>query len=252
MNEIHPFRMGQCQVGLVGNPKGYVLIDAGFPGTLASFLKALKRLGAAPKDVRAIVITHVHYDHLGCLASILALSGADVLVHAAEAEVLKTGSTPLPCGTNPLARAIVSAFGGFAPKEHPERGVVPTIIVEGEFDLSCFGVQGKIIPTPGHTAGSVSVILDSGDAFVGDAATNMPGLNRRSVFPPFADDPAALFLSWEKLLETGAETFRPAHGAPFDRKKLVASRDGFPWARITNRSSCREDGSKPNSGETFQ
>ena len=47
-------------------------------------------------------------------------------------------------------------------------GINPDIIIEDEFDLSGFGVKGKVIPTPGHTDGSVSIFLDSGKCICGD------------------------------------------------------------------------------------
>jgi len=237
MNQICAFLMGQCHVGLVGNPGSYVLIDAGFPGTMGAFLRAIKRIGAEPKDIRAIVITHFHYDHVGCLARIRDLSGAGVIVHAAEAEAMRKGEMLVPVGTNRFARAIVRAFRGPAARPHRTAAGNPTIVIDREYDLSRFGVGGRIIPTPGHTRGSVSVILDSGDAFIGDAAANMPLVNRKSVFPPFAEEPAKLAQTWAALLETNAGTFHPAHGGPFDRAKLAASLAAFPWARTGSRPS---------------
>jgi hydroxyacylglutathione hydrolase len=228
MIKIHPILMGQCHVGLVGGPKGYVLVDAGFPGTLSRFTAALKRLGIEARAVGAVVITHVHYDHVGCLAAIRDITGADVIVHSAEAEALRTGSMLIPSATNACARMIAGAFGRFGARKRPGQGIDPAIVVDGEFDLARYGIEGRIVPTPGHTPGSVSVVLGSGDAFIGDAATNMPLVNRRTVFPPFADDIEALGKSWAKLLETGARTFHPGHGGPFDRKKLQASLGKFP------------------------
>jgi hydroxyacylglutathione hydrolase len=50
--------------------------------------------------------------------------------------------------------------------------VEPEILVDEEMDLLEFGVNGRIVHTPGHTSGSISLLLDSGEAFVGDLAIN--------------------------------------------------------------------------------
>ena len=68
--------------------------------------------------------------------------------------------------------------------------VKPDIITESELDLSKFGVEGKAINTPGHTAGSLVVILPGGKIIAGD--TIMRGIIRfwQPNYPLFADDMA--------------------------------------------------------------
>jgi hydroxyacylglutathione hydrolase len=53
-------------------------------------------------------------------------------------------------------------------------GVEPDILTDEGMDLLAFGVNGRIVHTPGHTAGSISLVLDSGEAFVGDIAIHRP------------------------------------------------------------------------------
>jgi len=89
--------------------------------------------------------------------------------------------------------------------------------VEDELDLATYGVAGRVVHTPGHTAGSVSVILDSGAALVGDTLFHLfPG----RVYPPFADLPTQLLESWKTLLASDADLFYPAHGRPVTREQL--------------------------------
>jgi glyoxylase-like metal-dependent hydrolase (beta-lactamase superfamily II) len=78
------------------------------------------------------------------------------------------------------------------------------------------GAPGKAIHTPGHSAGSVSVLLDSGEAFVGDLAMNGFPLRLTPGFPIFAEDMAKLRESWQLLLAQGARMIYPAHGKPFE------------------------------------
>ncbi|MBN2339447.1 MAG: Zn-dependent hydrolase, partial [Acidobacteria bacterium] len=88
---------------------------------------------------------------------------------------------------------------------------------ESLHDLKDFGLNAYILHTPGHTSGSVSIIVEGEIALVGDA---MFGILPGSVFPPFADDPGQLMASWGKLLDTGCSLFLPAHGSAIGRSLL--------------------------------
>ena len=88
-------------------------------------------------------------------------------------------------------------------------------IGDDDWSLKDYGVAGKVVWTPGHTMGSVSVILDSGDALVGDLAMNMFPLTVRPGLPIFAVNEKALKRSWNRLLGMGVRTIWPAHGKPF-------------------------------------
>jgi glyoxylase-like metal-dependent hydrolase (beta-lactamase superfamily II) len=73
----------------------------------------------------------------------------------------------------------------------------------------------KVIYTPGHSSGSVSVLLDTGDVFVGDLAMNKFPLRFSPGLPIFAEDWDKVIESWKILLDQGAKTVYPAHGKPF-------------------------------------
>jgi hypothetical protein len=89
------------------------------------------------------------------------------------------------------------------------------VLGDEEFSLSEYGIPGRILYTPGHLMGSVSVLLDTGDAFVGDLA--MSGLPMRLTpgLPALAEDMQKVMASWQLLIKAGAKTIYPAHGKPF-------------------------------------
>ena len=76
-------------------------------------------------------------------------------------------------------------------------------------------VPGKIIHTPGHSPGSVSVLLERGDAFVGDLAMNTLPMRFRPDLPLFGDRMEMIKNSWRLLLNQGAKMVYPAHGNAF-------------------------------------
>lgn len=220
MAAIHPIRLGSCTVYLIRGEAGCVLVDGGNRGRALRFARALRGLGLRPNAVRLIAATHVHYDHVGSLADIQALCGCPVAVHGLERERLATAESILPPGTNVFGRAVVG-LGRRLPAEWLAfRPVWAEVIVDGERSLEDFGLSGRILPTPGHTAGSISVLLDDGRACIGDAAVNFLPWGLGPIFPPFAEDPIRIPDTWRALLDAGARAFYPAHGAPFSARRL--------------------------------
>ena len=131
--------------------------------------------------------------------------------------MVSAGITPIPKGTlfatkilSALGRKYESSFASYSP-------FTPDIEVGECFDLSTHGVNIKIIHTPGHSAGSLSILVDKEIALVGDS---MFGIFPGSILPPFADDMHLLYKSWQKLLDSGCSSFLPGHGKKIDRKLL--------------------------------
>jgi glyoxylase-like metal-dependent hydrolase (beta-lactamase superfamily II) len=87
--------------------------------------------------------------------------------------------------------------------------------------LDDFGIPGKILYTPGHTYGSVSVVLESGEAFVGCLAQNRAPFVFRPKLPIYAKDLELLKESWIKVLNHGAKIIYPGHGKPFPIEKIT-------------------------------
>jgi hydroxyacylglutathione hydrolase len=91
------------------------------------------------------------------------------------------------------------------------------IPVDNRLDLKVMGIDGYILHTPGHTSGSVSVIIEDEIALVGDT---LFGVFKGSVFPPYAENIVMLIQSWEKLLQTGCRVFIPSHGTAISRTRV--------------------------------
>jgi glyoxylase-like metal-dependent hydrolase (beta-lactamase superfamily II) len=222
MANVHKIRLGITNVYLLAGAFGYLLIDAGPRARAPSFWRALHRRGIAPHQIRLAAITHVHFDHVGSLGAIQAACGCPILVHAAEADLLARAKVVLPPGTDRPTRMLMRLA-----RQHPriiERyfsfdPVAPDVVIDSPLDLMPFGFEARVIPTPGHTAGSLSVVTTSGLAFVGDLAVNyLPGGG--SFWPPFGDSLSLVRHSWRTLTAMGVSTFCPAHGAPFESQKL--------------------------------
>lgn len=121
----------------------------------------------------------------------------------------------VPPGVTTWGRIMGFMLRIFSPLYHLPATGVDVVLEDEGLSLAEYGIPGKVIHTPGHTSGSVSVLLERGDAFVGDLAMNGLPLRLRPGLPIFAQDLPAVRESWKRLLDLGARTVYPAHGEPF-------------------------------------
>ncbi|WP_229219876.1 MBL fold metallo-hydrolase [Rugamonas fusca] len=212
---ILPFGMVNCHL-LVGE-HGCVLVDAGLPGSAGKIGSALRQCGRNWEDLKLIVITHAHVDHAGSAAEIRSLSGAPILASDGDLDYYARRRPMTFCDTGWFGKLFLKTGLILQPYE----GFTPGILLrQGEsVDLQAYGVAGKAVHTPGHTAGSVSVLLDDGNALVGDLLASgmlLGGLIRtgRAIRPPFEDDPAQVARQLGHLLAAGCNCFYMGHGGP--------------------------------------
>jgi glyoxylase-like metal-dependent hydrolase (beta-lactamase superfamily II) len=222
---VHKIRLGLSNAYLIEDKEGAVLVDTGHPNWERVFLRYLTRHRIEPQQIKLIVITHVHFDHVGSLREIKRRCKCPVAIHEGEAGLLRQGRIVLPPGTNLFGKA--ASFVGRKLAKHwlSFDPVEPDIVCSGELSLQAFGAKGKVIPTPGHTDGSLCVVLKTGEAFVGDLAANYFPFGLGPIFPPFAEDVLELLKSWKLLLGAGAKQIYPAHGTPFGADRLKKELD---------------------------
>lgn len=209
---LHLLRFPVGQAYLWRDGDELTLIDAGVLGAGRTIAEAITSLGHAPGDVRRIVLTHFHEDHVGGAGEFAALSGAEVLAHHLDAPFVR-GELP---GPPPRFEDWELPIHTEAVKHLPEGTPVPPASVTGvsDGDVLGFGGGARVIHVPGHTDGSIALFLPAeGVLFTGDtvAASPVDG----SVMPGvFNLGRTQLLASLRSLAELDTEVACFGHGAP--------------------------------------
>lgn len=210
---FHRIPVGICNCFLLRGEQT-ILVDAGAQGGFSSFLKTMKQLDVDPKSINLILLTHGHWDHITCLSEVRNATGAKVAIHQKDQFMVESGEPPFPDGATPYGN-----FMSWTAKKilHPHlpKIKVDMVLDDNGISLSEYGIPGRVVYTPGHSQGHSSILLDSGDAIVGDMAMNDWYLRLTPGLPVLADDIKQVVQSWKKILPMGIKRVYPAHGMDF-------------------------------------
>ena len=210
---FHRIPIGICNCFLLHGERT-ILVDAGAMGGFPSFLKTMKNLGVDLKSIDLILLTHGHWDHITCLSQVQEVTGAKIAVHQKDQYMVETGEPPFPDGTTPYGN-FMSWTAKLLLHPHLPKIKVDMVLDDNGMSLAEYGIPGKVVYTPGHSQGHSSILLDSGDAIVGDMAMNDWYLRLTPGLPVLADNIHQVVDSWKKILPMGIKRVYPAHGMDF-------------------------------------
>ena len=174
--DLYSIKLGPVNAFFIDDPAGGILIDTGFPDKQTVTLEALAGLGKQPADIRHILLTHAHPDHIGSAAALQRLTGATTYAHPIDAPLIRAGTGwPKLTPTPGLLNLLIVKF-----LVRPVMQVEPAIVDRELNDGDLIPLAGGItaIHTPGHRAGQISFLWPrhGGVLFVADAAMNEFGL----------------------------------------------------------------------------
>ena len=212
--------MGMANAFLVEGDGGLALIDAGFAHKEASVFEAIQALGRSPRDLKHLIFTHGHPDHIGSAAAIVRETGARTYMHPLDIPMAETGGPfrPLTPAPGLLRRVLCKLF--FDPNERVAPVAIDQHLSEGEM----LDVAGgfKVIHLPGHCAGQVALVWQNGRMlFAGDVAANILGLGDPLGFENFEEGRA----SQRKLASLSFDAAGFGHGKPISRDASMLFRN---------------------------
>ena len=230
MGNIHYVGTLDLSSFLITSPAGHVLIDSGVEANAEAILANIKALGFDVKDIRVMLTTQAHYDHVAAFARLKAASGARVLVSVADAPLVEGG------GKGDYL---------FGPEFYFPPTKVDATVKDGEV-VTVGPIALTAHLTPGHTKGDTTWTMDVTDSggktrhvvFLGSTSVN-PGtiLIDNPNYPGIAADYKRAFEVEKRLT---CEVFLAAHGSQFNGPaKAAAAAAGKGDAAFIDPDGCR-------------
>ncbi|MBR6366053.1 MAG: MBL fold metallo-hydrolase [Lachnospiraceae bacterium] len=192
MNTIRLLKYSTTNTYLIHGRGGYLLLDTGWAGTLPAFYRALGEMKVTAQEIRYVLVTHYHPDHMGIVQDIVNTGAQLVIVdvqrefvHGCDAIFAKEPRVPFASIEEDRARVITCK--------------------ESRAFLKDFGIEGVILHSPGHSDDSISLWLDEGALFVGD----LNPLYEREMHRGTLID-----ATWERLLKKDPKVVYYGHALP--------------------------------------
>lgn len=202
-----------------------ILIDCGGKIQFYRLIRQLKHNNI--KQIDYLILTHTHFDHCANAAYLKKKFNCKIIVHKQEANYLETGFSFLAVSHHPLRNKAIKMLNGKFRFFVKVPKTVADKTVDNELSFSVNNVPVKIIHTPGHSKGSITIILNGSAAFVGD---NLVHIKPERIFPAFADDKYQVFTQWERYIELDIPLFYPGHGIPV-QKAVIEKRIDYYKAK---------------------
>lgn len=204
MCRIQRISCGIVNCYLLKGERGAVLLDAGNANDCDRIVRAI---GNTP--INLILLTHGHTDHIGAAAELSEKFNVPIAMHEADVPLITAPSARKLYGHTFLGRILASASE--STMSHAKvKPFEPKLLVDEGFDLESYGVNAHVVALPGHTAGSVGVVTNTGDMIVGDAAFHM----LRPTSARLYEDRATMEKSVEKIKRLCSGRIYVGHGSP--------------------------------------
>jgi glyoxylase-like metal-dependent hydrolase (beta-lactamase superfamily II) len=208
--------MAHANVYLVINGEELTVIDTGTSGNAKKIVEYIQKLGRQPTDVKTIILTHFHMDHMGSAKELKELTHAKLAVHAEDADYV-SGKKQMPKPKNILIRAAASFI-------KPAPADVEIILKEGD------KISGlTVIPVPGHTPGSIALLDEERKVLFSGDTLRYDGKKVSGAPEQFSLDLAKEKESIRKIATFNFDVMLPGHGEPLksnnseEIKKFAAS-----------------------------
>jgi len=214
--------MGMANAYLIEGDDGLTLIDAGYPDKEAAVFEAIRGLGRSLDQLKHLILTHGHPDHIGSAARIVRQTGARTYMHPHpfDIPIAESGGPfrPMRAAPGVLRRVLCKLL------YHPDKRLEPVAIDQPLIPGEILPIAGgfEVIHTPGHCAGQVALLWRPGRMlFAGDVCMNIMGLGDPVGFENLEEGRA----SQRKVASLSFDAAGFGHGEPIVRDASKRFRD---------------------------
>jgi glyoxylase-like metal-dependent hydrolase (beta-lactamase superfamily II) len=193
VTKVEPLCFGFFNCYLLIGENGNILVDTAMPKNRMSLLAQVEN-----RDVRLILLTHGHLDHVGNAAFLATKLGVPIALCQDDYPLIT--NKKLELSTDKAAGKIILPFLKIMAKRNKIETFVPVFVKEGDSLLN-YGVDGVIVALPGHTDGSIGVLLSGEKLISGDATMDVFYSNRLEMRN-----------SLQKIIKMGVSEIYPGHG----------------------------------------
>ncbi len=185
---------------------GITLVDTGLRGNVPRIYGCLGRMGFRPRDIRRIVVTHAHLDHINCLYQLKEETGAIVMANALDSDIIE-GKKPLRVGRGALAAlsGIFNLYTRYRP--------VTVDVRLGDGDPVPGALDVRAVYLPGHSAGNTGLYSREKKTFFSSDSLRVAGGRPVTPSPRFTADMDAAILSVKRIGEFDFDVLLPGHGS---------------------------------------
>ncbi len=209
-----PYRMGSVNCYLIETDTGYVLIDTGGKNARRELEDEIAAAGCKPGNLKLIILTHGDFDHIGSAAFLKKKFGTEIAMHPDDSGMAELGDMFWNRKTGKtIIKIIAPLLFGFRKTDR----FVPDLYVDDGYVFSEYGFDATVLSIPGHSKGSIGILMSGGDLVCGDLYDNTSG----PVLHPIMDDPNAANASVEKLKGFVITKIYPGHGEPFAMEQII-------------------------------
>lgn len=219
---VHVVKMGFANAFLIEGDDGLTLIDAGYPRKEAAVFGAIRALGRSPDQLKHLILTHAHPDHIGSAAAIVRETDAKTYMHPLDIAIAESGGPFRPMTPAPglLGPVLCKLF--FHPNQRLEPIAINQPLTAGEVLPIVGGIE--VIHAPGHCAGQVALLWRPGRMlFAADVCTNIMGLGDPVGFESLQEGRA----SQRKLASLLFDAAGFGHGKPIARDASTRFRNKY-------------------------
>ena len=211
MEHVQRIVCGNVNCFLISNGENAVLVDTGFKKYREKVLDACR-----PYQVRLLVLTHGHMDHVQNAAFLSQALHCPIAMHKADLPLLADNMVQ-PLSASSILGRIVLFFSVKSFKFDGIPAFSPTVFLKDGDSLDSCGISAKVVGLPGHTDGSIGLDVGQRDLIVGDALMNMFYPTVSMLF----HNRGAMLESAEKISTLGRRMLYFGHGRPVSNRRWV-------------------------------